>query len=159
MKTMGYSWKELIETITISIFYSKSNVNNRNDMAAHSICAYLSFCQQPHKIELNSCQASADMPIEGLLHKLQIYSGVLLWCQILIRQLFSDVRKLLIFNLLFLLSNLKYISNKCFQDQMWTKCQKDFLGNYFRNLETPVHCSVYLLCFHYQDLSDKHLTL
>ena len=70
--------ERFIETITISIFYSKSNVNNRNDMAAHSICAYLSFCQQPHKIELNSCQASADMPIEGLLHKLQIYSGVLL---------------------------------------------------------------------------------
>ena len=32
------------------------------------------------------------------------------------RQIF--VRKLLIFSLLFLLSNLKYISNKCFQDKM-----------------------------------------
>ena len=39
----------------------------------------------------------------------------LLWRQILKRQVFA--RKLLIFSLLLLLSNLKYISNKCFLDK------------------------------------------
>ena len=49
-----------------------------------------------------------------------ISSGVLLQRQILKRQLSRQMffRKLLIFSLLFLLSNLKYISNKCFWDKM-----------------------------------------
>ena len=48
------------------------------------------------------------------------HSGVLLQPQILKRQLLRQmfVRKLLIFSLFFLLSNLKYFSNKCFQDKM-----------------------------------------
>ena len=71
---MGYLWEKLIETITTSIFYSNFKVNNENDMAAHSICFYFSFCQQqPSKIGQNSCRASADTPLAGLFHQLQIY--------------------------------------------------------------------------------------
>ena len=50
----------------------------------------------------------------------RLISRVLLRRQILKRQLSHQmfVRKLLSFSLLFLLSDLKYISNKCFQDKM-----------------------------------------
>ena len=34
--------EKLIETMTTSIFYSKSNENNENDMAAHAFC--FDFC-------------------------------------------------------------------------------------------------------------------
>jgi hypothetical protein len=57
-------------------------------------------------------------------------SGVLLWRQILKRQLLHQmfVRKFLILSLLFFLSNLKYISNKGFQNKMWIKMAKLFSG-------------------------------
>ena len=58
--------------------------------------------------------------LQILLLPCQDISGVLLRRQILKLQLSHQmlVRKLLIFSSLFLLSNLKYISNKCFQDKM-----------------------------------------
>ena len=57
-------------------------------------------------------------------------SRVLLLRQILKRQLSRQmfVRKLLIFSAMFLLSNLKSISNKCFQDILMSKF---WGGNYF----------------------------
>ena len=50
--------EKLLETITITttIFY----LRNKNDMAAHAICFYFCFCQQPSRIGQNSCRARAD---------------------------------------------------------------------------------------------------
>ena len=87
----------------------------------------------------------------------ELYSRVLLWCQILKRQLSHQmfVRKLLIFSSLFRLSNLKYIWNKCFEDKSKSKCHNDFCGKLFLK---SWYTSVYILCFHCWDLFDEHLT-
>ena len=45
-------------------------------------------------------------------------------------------QKIVIFSLLFLLSNLKYNSNKCFQDKMWIEMSKWIFWE--SNLETPI---------------------
>jgi hypothetical protein len=55
----------LLETITTTIFYLRNKVNNDNDMAAHAICFYFHFCQQPSRIGQNSCRALADIKGTG----------------------------------------------------------------------------------------------
>ena len=83
-------------------------------------------------------------------------SKVLLRHQILKRQLSRQMFfwKLLIFSSLYLLSNLKYISNKCFQDKMSIKMPK---WCFWETIFGIWKHQCYVLCFHYWDLSDEHL--
>ena len=85
---------------------------------------------------------------------------VLLRRQILKRQLSRQlsrqmfVSKLLIFSSLFLLSNLKVISNKCFKTKCKLRCQNNF---FMKLLLKSGNTSVYILCFHYRNLSEEHM--